>query len=70
MGFLYARKVIYMNAALILLTLSVALLIGLALTRLAKLAGLPAVTAYLVTGIVLGPFCLGRLGFEGLGYEP
>lgn len=68
MGFLYARKVIYMNAALILLTLSVALLIGLALTRLAKLAGLPAVTAYLVTGIVLGPFCLGRLGFEGLGF--
>ena len=57
-----------MNTALILLTLSVALLVGLWLTRVAKLLGLPAVTAYLITGIILGPFCLGAIGAEGLGF--
>ena len=57
-----------MSTATVLLTLSVALLAGLLLTRLAKLVGLPAVTAYLVAGILLGPFVLGRLGVEGLGF--
>ena len=47
----------------ILLTLSIALLSGLLLSRLAKKLGLPAVTAYLVAGVVIGPFGLGRLGF-------
>ena len=45
-----------------LLTLSVALLAGLLLSRLAKLVGLPAVTAYLVAGVLIGPFILGRIG--------
>lgn len=57
-----------MSSTVILLSLSVALLLGLALTRLAKLIGLPAVTAYLVTGIILGPFCLGKLGINGFGF--
>ena len=47
----------------VLLTLSIALLSGLLLSRLAKRMGLPAVTAYLVAGVIIGPFCLGRLGF-------
>ena len=47
----------------ILLTLSIALLSGLLLSRLAKKMGLPAVTAYLVAGVIIGPFCLGKLGF-------
>ncbi len=47
----------------ILLTLSIALLSGLLLSRLAKKMGLPAVTAYLVAGVIIGPFCLGRFGF-------
>ena len=46
----------------VLLTLSVALLAGLLLSRAAKLVQLPAVTAYLVAGILIGPFLLGRLG--------
>ena len=46
----------------VLLTLSIALLSGLLLSRLAKKVGLPAVTAYLVAGVIIGPFCLGRLG--------
>ena len=52
----------------ILLTLSVALFAGLILSRLAKLLKLPAVTAYLVAGILVGPFCLGALGINGLGF--
>ena len=51
-----------------LLSLSIALLSGLLLSRLAKLAKLPAVTAYLVAGILIGPYCLGALGVKGLGF--
>ena len=51
-----------------LLTLSVALFAGLMLSRLAKLAKLPAVTAYLVAGILVGPYLLGSLGVPGLGF--
>lgn len=51
-----------------LLTLSVALFAGLMLSRLAKLVKLPAVTAYLVAGILIGPYVLGRLGVSGLGF--
>ncbi len=38
------------------------------LSRLAKVLKLPAVTAYLVTGILVGPFVLGSLGIEGIGF--
>ena len=56
------------TTATILLTLAIALLSGLLLSRLAKKMGLPAVTAYLVAGVIIGPFCLGKLGF-GFGAE-
>ncbi|MBQ7364230.1 MAG: cation:proton antiporter [Clostridia bacterium] len=52
----------------ILLALSCALFAGLMLSRLAKLAQLPAVTAYLVAGILIGPYLLGAIGIEGLGF--
>lgn len=52
----------------ILLSLALALLVGLGLSRLAKLLQLPAVTAYLIAGILIGPFCLGRAGVKGLGF--
>ena len=51
-----------------LLSLSVALFAGLMLSRLAKLVKLPAVTAYLVAGILVGPYLLGALGVPGLGF--
>ena len=53
----------------ILLSLSIALFAGLMLSRLAKLVQLPAVTAYLVAGIIIGPFCLGRIGVDGIGFS-
>ena len=52
----------------ILLTLSVALFAGLMLSRLAKLVKLPAVTAYLIAGILIGPYVLGAFNIEGLGF--
>ena len=57
-----------MSVSTILLSLSIALLAGLLLSRLAKLVNLPAVTAYLIAGIVVGPFCLGRFGVPGIGF--
>lgn len=52
----------------ILLSLSISLLAGLLLSRLAKLAKLPAVSAYLVAGILIGPYCLGAFKINGLGF--
>ena len=52
----------------ILLSLSIALFAGLMLSRLAKLVQLPAVTAYLVAGVLLGPFVIGAIGVDGLGF--
>lgn len=51
-----------------LITLAVAMIGGLLMSRVAKKLSLPAVTAYLVAGLILGPFCIGRLGIEGLGF--
>ena len=55
------------QTASIFISLSVALLAGLLLSRLAKKVQLPAVTAYLVAGVLIGPFVLGRIGIPGLG---
>ena len=51
-----------------LLSVSIAMLAGLLMTRVFKKWKLPAVTAYLVAGVLIGPFCLGSLGVEGLGF--
>ena len=51
----------------ILLSLSIALLAGLLLSRLAKKIRLPAVTAYLVAGVLIGPFLLGAFDIPGIG---
>ena len=52
-----------------LICLAVALVGGLMLSRLTKMIHLPAVTAYLVAGLLLGPFCLGALQIPGLGFN-
>ncbi len=51
-----------------LLALSIAMFAGLLMSRVTKLKNLPAVTAYLVAGILIGPYCLGRLGIPGIGF--
>ena len=52
-----------------LICLAAALVGGLMLSRVTKKLHLPAVTAYLVAGLALGPFCLGALGLPGLGFN-
>ena len=52
-----------------LICLAVAMVGGLMLSRLTKLLHLPAVTAYLIAGLLLGPFCLGALNLPGLGFN-
>lgn len=59
------KKVFYMHT---LLAISIALLTGLLMTRLFKPIKLPAVTAYLIAGVLIGPYCLGALGVDGLGF--
>ena len=51
-----------------LLSVSIALLAGLIMTRLFKPLKLPSVTAYLIAGVLIGPYCLGALKIDGLGF--
>ena len=53
----------------ILIQLSFSLVGGLLMSRLAKRLNLPAVTAYLITGLLLGPYCLGGLNLLELGFN-
>ena len=53
----------------ILIQLSLSLVGGLLMSRLAKKLNLPAVTAYLVTGLLLGPYCLGAMDLMSLGFQ-
>ncbi len=52
-----------------LLTVSIALLAGLLMTRVFKPLKLPSVTAYLIAGVLIGPYCLGALGITNLGFN-
>lgn len=51
-----------------LLSIAIAMTAGLFVSRLAKLFKLPAVTGYLIGGILVGPYVLGLLGINGLGF--
>ena len=53
---------------LILFQLSISLVGGLLMSRAAKALNLPAVTAYLICGILIGPYCIGALNLTGLGF--
>ena len=52
----------------ILLSVSIAMLAGLLMTRVIKPLKLPAVTAYLIAGVLIGPYCLGALHIPGVGF--
>ena len=51
-----------------LLSLAVAIFAGLMMTRVMNRWKLPDVTAYLISGVLLGPSLLGALGFKGIGF--
>lgn len=54
-----------------LLPLAIALIAGLLMTRLFKKLHLnfPDVTAFLIAGLIVGPYCLGRIGVPGIGFN-
>ncbi|MBQ5489016.1 MAG: cation:proton antiporter [Clostridia bacterium] len=54
----------------LLLSTGIALFAGLMMTRLFKVMhlNLPDVTAFLLAGILVGPYMLGRLGISGIGF--
>lgn len=51
------------------ISLALAVIGGLLMSRVAKLLNLPAVTAYLVAGLLMGPYCIGALNISGLGFN-
>lgn len=52
-----------------LLSISVALVAGMMMTRLLKRFNLPDVTSYLITGVLLGPCLIGAFGIPGIGFN-
>ena len=50
----------------VLFGLALALFMGLLLSRVVKPLKLPAVTGYLIAGVLIGPYCLGALGITGV----
>ncbi len=52
----------------VLFQIGVVLFAGLLMSRPAKKLGLPAVTGYLIAGLLIGPYTLGALGIDGLGF--
>ncbi len=52
-----------------LICLAIAIIGGLLMSRPAKKLHMPAVTAYLVAGLLLGPFALGALKIPGVGFN-
>ena len=51
-----------------ILAISVALIMGLLMTRILRPLKLPDVTAYLIAGVLIGPYVLGRLNIQGVGF--
>ena len=49
------------NVAVTIISLAIMMLCGFLMTRVTKKLKLPNVTAYIVTGILIGPFCLDLL---------
>ena len=52
-----------------ILSVSVALLAGLLMTRAFKPFKLPSVTAYLIAGVLIGPYVIGLLNIPGFGFN-
>ena len=70
---LYAQLNETAPVAVVIIALSLMLMLGFLMTRLTKLARLPNVTAYIVTGILIGPFCLDlipRRVIDGMAFLP
>ena len=54
----YERISLSSPTAMIIIAVSIMLFAGFAMTRITKLLKLPNVTAYIIAGIIIGPYCL------------
>ncbi len=73
LGTLYAQLNETAPVAVVIIALSLMLMLGFLMTRLTKLARLPNVTAYIVTGILIGPHLLNlipRRVIDGTAFLP
>lgn len=52
-----------------LLSLSIAIFAGLMMTRALKKSKLPDVTAFLIAGVLIGPYVIGALHIPGIGFQ-
>lgn len=57
------------DTASLLLMLGMAMFFGLLMTRVLKPLGLPAVTSYLIAGLLMGPCLFGRIGLGFRSFE-
>lgn len=55
---LYSKIAQATPGALVIISVSIMLLVGFLMTRITKRLKLPNVTAYIITGILIGPYCL------------
>lgn len=55
------------HVAAVIISIALMLFLGFAMTRLTKKLRLPNVTAYIVTGILIGPYCLNLIPQEVIG---
>ena len=67
-NFLLHTKGVFMDNVQILLSISVCAIAGLLMSRVCKIFKLPAVTGYLIAGILVGSYCLGSIALPG-GYR-
>lgn len=68
---LYERLGAQSNVAVIIISVAIMLICGFLMTRVTKKLRLPNVTAYIVVGILIGPFCLDLVPktiIEGTGF--
>lgn len=63
----YTRLAETSAAAPVIFSIAAMLFLGFAMTRVTKLLRLPNVTAYILTGVIIGPFCLNLVPAQVIG---
>ncbi|MBQ9863132.1 MAG: cation:proton antiporter, partial [Lachnospiraceae bacterium] len=54
----------YSSVAVVIISVALMLFLAFLMTRITKKLKLPNVTAYILTGIIIGPFCLNMIPHE------
>lgn len=65
---IYERLHITSSVSVIVISVALMLICGFAITRLTKRLHLPNVTAYILAGILIGPYCLNLVPGDDKGH--